>query len=144
MPWIFTGCMFFFQAEDGIRYHCVTGVQTCALPISPHRSSDWSFDPALRLLGIVKDQSDERCGDNDQGREGEDRVISQRRAQPRGLDFPPTGEGLLEDAGVIVGNQHRRPIIALGSTAWAQRSAHPPLALARSSGSDRCTYGGRF
>src|SRR3989442_11893868 len=24
----------FFQAEDGIRYHCVTGVQTCALPIS--------------------------------------------------------------------------------------------------------------
>src|SRR5260221_3791215 len=23
----------FFQAEDGIRNHCVTGVQTCALPI---------------------------------------------------------------------------------------------------------------
>src|SRR5438034_11848288 len=29
--------VFFFQAEDGIRDHCVTGVQTCALPIStPH------------------------------------------------------------------------------------------------------------
>src|SRR5260221_7075578 len=27
---------FFFQAEDGIRDHCVTGVQTCALPISTH------------------------------------------------------------------------------------------------------------
>src|SRR5260221_88114 len=27
---------FFFQAEDGIRDHCVTGVQTCALPISGH------------------------------------------------------------------------------------------------------------
>src|SRR5438034_9191906 len=27
---------FFFQAEDGIRDHCVTGVQTCALPISRH------------------------------------------------------------------------------------------------------------
>src|SRR5207247_1891907 len=26
---------FFFQAEDGIRYPLVTGVQTCALPISP-------------------------------------------------------------------------------------------------------------
>ena len=25
---------FCFQAEDGIRYHWVTGVQTCALPIS--------------------------------------------------------------------------------------------------------------
>src|SRR5205807_5625022 len=27
-------CCFFFQAEDGIRYYKVTGVQTCALPIS--------------------------------------------------------------------------------------------------------------
>src|SRR5436190_12370623 len=26
-------CTFFFQAEDRIRDHCVTGVQTCALPI---------------------------------------------------------------------------------------------------------------
>src|SRR5260370_5157623 len=26
--------IFFFQAEDGIRYSSVTGVQTCALPIS--------------------------------------------------------------------------------------------------------------
>src|SRR5256885_11517655 len=25
--------IFFFQAEDGIRYYKVTGVQTCALPI---------------------------------------------------------------------------------------------------------------
>src|SRR5688500_20347870 len=30
---------FFFQAEDGIRYYKVTGVQTCSLPISlPSRS----------------------------------------------------------------------------------------------------------
>src|SRR3989442_8717127 len=28
---------FFFQAEDGIRDADVTGVQTCALPISEHR-----------------------------------------------------------------------------------------------------------
>src|ERR671927_1509562 len=28
---------FFFQAEDGIRDHCVTGVQTCALPICDQR-----------------------------------------------------------------------------------------------------------
>src|SRR5207245_8601109 len=26
-------CLFFFQAEDGIRDATVTGVQTCALPI---------------------------------------------------------------------------------------------------------------
>src|SRR5207245_8700873 len=30
-------CFFFFQAEDGIRDATVTGVQTCALPISPGR-----------------------------------------------------------------------------------------------------------
>src|SRR6266850_2368526 len=29
---------FFFQAEDGIRDYKVTGVQTCALPISHRRS----------------------------------------------------------------------------------------------------------
>src|SRR2546428_13439392 len=29
--------LFFFQAEDGIRDLIVTGVQTCALPISPFR-----------------------------------------------------------------------------------------------------------
>src|SRR2546430_13454269 len=28
------GLVFFFQAEDGIRHLTVTGVQTCALPIS--------------------------------------------------------------------------------------------------------------
>src|SRR2546427_502486 len=30
--------LFFFQAEDGIRYLTVTGVQTCALPISAARA----------------------------------------------------------------------------------------------------------
>src|SRR5712672_4105904 len=31
--------VFFFQAEDGIRDKLVTGVQTCALPISPSEVS---------------------------------------------------------------------------------------------------------
>src|SRR5206468_10000563 len=31
---------FFFQAEDGIRDLIVTGVQTCALPISLQRKAD--------------------------------------------------------------------------------------------------------
>src|SRR5260221_2462162 len=39
---------FFFQAEDGIRDHCVTGVQTCALPISTN-----SIKQAAEF-GIVK------------------------------------------------------------------------------------------
>src|SRR5437763_12552278 len=37
---------FFFQAEDGIRDTSVTGVQTCALPISRRL-------PVLRDLGLV-------------------------------------------------------------------------------------------
>src|SRR5256885_8661697 len=32
------GYFFFFQAEDGIRDYKVTGVQTCALPISLQRT----------------------------------------------------------------------------------------------------------
>src|SRR5256885_6754601 len=41
------GCFFFFQAEDGIRDYKVTGVQTCALPISQQRRASpmrpWLF-----------------------------------------------------------------------------------------------------
>ena len=33
MDYVVVFFFFFFQAEDGIRDHCVTGVQTCALPI---------------------------------------------------------------------------------------------------------------
>src|SRR5438034_3960531 len=43
---------FFFQAEDGIRDHCVTGVQTCALPISS-RLPAFKARP-LRLRGRPK------------------------------------------------------------------------------------------
>src|SRR5207249_8175775 len=41
---------FFFQAEDGIRDRNVTGVQTCALPISS-RVSD-RFDDNLKELAV--------------------------------------------------------------------------------------------
>src|SRR2546430_6416023 len=36
---------FFFQAEDGIRDLTVTGVQTCALPISSSRCWEATVDP---------------------------------------------------------------------------------------------------
>src|SRR5260370_32166861 len=39
---------FFFQAEDGIRDSSVTGVQTCALPISAHSSSAFPERPHLK------------------------------------------------------------------------------------------------
>src|SRR5699024_11719569 len=40
--------VFFFQAEDGIRVRNVTGVQTCALPISPPGCSCWRTSAAPR------------------------------------------------------------------------------------------------
>src|SRR2546430_10053331 len=47
--------IFFFQAEDGIRDLTVTGVQTCALPISWRSPSRFSLRSATRpLTGSLK------------------------------------------------------------------------------------------
>src|SRR2546430_15532040 len=50
---------FFFQAEDGIRDLTVTGVQTCALPISPIRSTSWP--PATTASGASTSRAPARC-----------------------------------------------------------------------------------
>src|SRR2546421_891022 len=48
---------FFFQAEDGIRDLIVTGVQTCALPISNHMRAlsrgGWRALGVLEMVGAV-------------------------------------------------------------------------------------------
>src|SRR3989441_610983 len=45
---------FFFQAEDGIRDKLVTGVQTCALPIStPSEAVSWGKVDPDKLPGTV-------------------------------------------------------------------------------------------
>src|SRR5256886_11175455 len=50
-------CFFFFQAEDGIRDLTVTGVQTCALPISEGRLkvtlNDHDTDPGCVAESLV-------------------------------------------------------------------------------------------
>src|SRR5256885_6862586 len=57
---------FFFQAEDGIRDYKVTGVQTCALPISwegaevivpnaslvSERLTNWTYSDRLRRMDL--------------------------------------------------------------------------------------------
>src|SRR5215204_6705826 len=43
----------FFQAEDGIRDHCETGVQTCALPIWM-RGHDVTEELDERLAGVAR------------------------------------------------------------------------------------------
>src|SRR5260221_9601600 len=79
---LFRSFFFFFQAEDGIRDHCVTGVQTCALPISirddrflghgnagggstdqSHFRTDittWSAPVIVSKLNVCRDDDDER------------------------------------------------------------------------------------
>src|SRR2546430_9106204 len=58
-----TCCVFFFfQAEDGIRDLTVTGVQTCALPISnairrdrrPKKSSHTTNSSTIRVAAALK------------------------------------------------------------------------------------------
>src|SRR5699024_11963369 len=44
-PYPLCRLFFFFQAEDGIRDRNVTGVQTCALPISSSRANTRSSPP---------------------------------------------------------------------------------------------------
>src|SRR2546425_6502346 len=60
--------IFFFQAEDGIRDKLVTGVQTCALPISApcrrrrRERAPRSWDGRLRAVIGSPRQLDEECG----------------------------------------------------------------------------------
>ena len=45
---------FFFQAEDGIRDHCVTGVQTCALPIFKPQVDHVIFPDGKRITILAE------------------------------------------------------------------------------------------
>src|SRR5437773_9309178 len=54
-------CCFFFQAEDGIRDRDVTGVQTCALPISPQLAETEHMLSELAGDGSIADV--QRFGD---------------------------------------------------------------------------------
>src|SRR5260221_1306490 len=71
----------FFQAEDGIRDHCVTGVQTCALPICRFQTQ-----PHLRTaVGADGDSRQRRrhhgCGGGDL--RGHQRLYRRLRPQCR-------------------------------------------------------------
>src|SRR5476649_2159393 len=66
--------LFFFQAEDDIRDHCVTGVQTCALPISFGIMS-------RRLRTISSIPVPEKTSTNEAGRSEERRVGKECRSR---------------------------------------------------------------
>src|SRR5256885_3543536 len=80
---------FFFQAEDGIRDYKVTGVQTCALPISrpaqsqgapgEHRAA--ALDPLRREAEALEKES--RACARQRTRDPEQRRIVEERSEER-------------------------------------------------------------
>src|SRR5256885_149266 len=84
---------FFFQAEDGIRDYKVTGVQTCALPISPKlreeevlhvNEADGLIERAVaqRVARVARDADDLQVF-FDRLQRGEDRNVRARRSEER-------------------------------------------------------------
>src|SRR2546429_4955872 len=76
-------CFFFFQAEDGIRDVAVTGVQTCALPIS--------IAPAFRATLAAA------------------RAHGARKPQRRALGFAVAGIIVASVAVAVLAIRHRLP-----------------------------------
>src|SRR5260221_11108537 len=83
--------LFFFQAEDGIRDHCVTGVQTCALPIY----GDLVFRAGIRETArrCVRHEVEVRRLPANDGADDDERVVPfSRREAPSGIrKLPRTG-----------------------------------------------------
>src|SRR5207244_4752363 len=96
---------FFFQAEDGIRDDLVTGVQTCALPISycsgrsrwsreaiapsstrPGSEWRWNRDSSPRAGPITTGRAKARARSEERrvGKEGRGRVAAKRGRRKRG------------------------------------------------------------
>src|SRR5260370_22673911 len=71
---------FFFQAEDGIRDSSVTGVQTCALPISAALSVEMQGERATRWL--VSIALDAMAGDA-KSRQTGDRALGNLKIEVR-------------------------------------------------------------
>src|SRR5207244_8290100 len=86
---------FFFQAEDGIRDDLVTGVQTCALPISVRPVFQ---QPARR------------------GPRG--RLAYGREEVRRGLRFEPGGHRAVPVPGVEIGRASCRERVEIAVVGW--------------------------
>src|SRR5215211_8720529 len=93
---------FFFQAEDGIRDHCVTGVQTCALPIFAGQGdllqpTGFAVDPPPGLLAAAfGDAGQQQCqpAQQDVGADAVLQPVEDRAQQQVGLQVPEAALGL--------------------------------------------------
>src|SRR6266545_6775628 len=88
--------IFFFQAEDGIRDKLVTGVQTCALPISDEEATAPAATTPLMKLRREAD-----C------RTSSDIILSSIAGSPRRAGGPTGRRGIL--------SRTRYPLLLSGS-----------------------------
>src|SRR2546429_3322505 len=124
--------IFFFQAEDGIRDVAVTGVQTCALPISPEPISA-PRDVTFVSKGI-SDAFEPGCG----RRDGEERAAGASRRRDASAAWeawrartprtPPNLEGTAHAAVAGPGRGARRLGLLRGHRRGVRR--RPPRAPA--------------
>src|SRR5207253_8103772 len=73
---------FFFQAEDGIRDGHVTGVQTCALPISILRRSSAGIVLVFACTGVLISKAGRRLGRNRVSKEVSDLIFQMVAEDP--------------------------------------------------------------
>src|SRR5437016_13339820 len=110
---------FFFQAEDGIRDWSVTGVQTCALPISVIRVPFFRIAEQLPVEMFARG----REGLKDAQRPGVSLLV------PRNLLMPHLGEGLAPVKWEVVADQFPLDELALTHEEIADRLPDGSLLL---------------
>src|SRR4029079_8444637 len=76
------GIRMFFQAEDGIRYKLVTGVQTCALPISRTPGPSPGFSPPRSRIPAFAAAGCAGSGSPSGGRDGQATAPPPHAADP--------------------------------------------------------------
>src|SRR2546426_669687 len=121
---------FFFQAEDGIRDYKVTGVQTCALPISIRSARESVLSPHLPRGPQYPEGSrrDLRCGGASRGtpRRGAYRRVGALRTPRR------------ERSPVVAGAQRGGPHFSVGRRPWLRGAARLAAAGGREVRARRC------
>src|SRR5687767_3563021 len=119
--------IFFFQAEDGIRDKLVTGVQTCALPISYDEWGSPALDGQVAIESSVGEllRVDEKTGETRAAESDADRSSAQSSASLANLPGSPQPAtiGTGGKNGMIVslfGGEASLKLIASGATGEAQ------------------------
>src|SRR2546430_2123203 len=106
-------CVFFFQAEGGIRDLTVTGVQTCALPISPGGAASLSrtrLRPPERASWRAPGAGDSRGGAASQRLSGARLSLPRYTMRPRRSSSAWVAPGGTSSKRCVASTHGRRPV----------------------------------